>query len=98
MPGDMCIVCRIFCVKAPGLSYHHFPTNPAKPARWLSVFQLSGADLNPHYRVCSQHFSGGDIQNYPDVGVGKRFASPVKKGVELNISPFMEGRQQLPAN
>ena len=80
MPGDMCTVCRNFRVKAPELSHHRFPTNPAKCARWLSVFQLSKADLKLHYQVCSRRFSGGDVQNAPEVGVGQWFISPVKKG------------------
>ena len=80
MPGEMCIVCKNSRVKFPGLTYHRFPVNPERRAKWLSVFQLSEAELKPHTRVCCRHFPDGDAQKDPEISLGKRFASPIKKG------------------
>ena len=80
MPGEMCIVCKNSRVKFPGLTYHRFPANPERRAKWLSVFQLSEAELKLHARVCCRHFPDGDAQKDPQITLGKRFASPIKKG------------------
>ena len=45
------------------------------------MFQLSEAELKPHARVCCRHFPDGDAQKDPQITLGKRFASPIKKGV-----------------
>ena len=79
MPGEMCIVCKNSRVKVPGLTYHRFPANPERRAKWLSVFQLSEAELKLHARVCCRHFPDGDVQKDPQITLGKRFASPIKK-------------------
>ena len=80
MPGEMCIVCKNSSVKFPGLTYHRFPVNPERRHKRLSVFQLSEAELKPHTRVCCRHFPDGDAQKDPEISLGKRFASPIKKG------------------
>ena len=80
MPGNACVVCGNSRKKEPLLSYHRFPSNPEKRALWLRVFQLSEHQLKKHYRICSRHFPGGDPRNKPELCLGKRFASPVKKG------------------
>ena len=67
-------------VKFPGLTYHRFPANPEWRAKWLSVFQLSEAELKLHARVCCRHFPDGDAQKDPQITLGKWFASPIKKG------------------
>ena len=91
MPGEMCIVCKNSRVKFPGLTYHRFPANPERRAKWLSVFQLLEAELKPHTRVCC-HFPGGDAQKDPEISVGKWFASPIKK--EAPKTKIVNRRQQ----
>ena len=80
MPGDSCVVCGNSRKKAPKLSYHRFPTNQAKRSQWLRVFQLDPEVVKPHTRVCSRHFMNGDPINDPQANIGRRFASPIKKG------------------
>lgn len=80
MPGDSCVVCGNSRAKAPELSYHRFPSDQDKRALWLQVFQIAEEQLKAHHRVCSRHFRDGDPEKGPDVSLGKRFASPMKKG------------------
>ena len=80
MPGDACIVCGNNRKKAPELSYHRFPSDPGKRVLWLQALHISEEQVKPHYRVCSRHFRNGDPLKGPDMCLGKRFASPVKKG------------------
>ena len=80
MPGDACIVCGNSRKKEPLLSYHRFPSNPEKRAMWIRELQLSEDQLMVYSRVCSRHFPGGDTRNKPDLSLGKRFGSPIKKG------------------
>ena len=80
MPGDSCVVCGNSRKKAPKLSYHRFPTNQVKRSQWLRVFQLDPEVVKPHTRVCSRHFMNGDPINDPQANIGRRFASPIKKG------------------
>ena len=80
MPGEICIVCKNSRVKFPGLTYHRFPANLERRAKWLSIFHLSEAELKPHTRVCCRHFPDGDTQKDPEISLGKRFTSPIKKG------------------
>ncbi len=44
------------------------------------MFQLTEELLKPHQRVCSRHFPDGNPLKEPDLGLGKHFASPGKKG------------------
>ena len=43
------------------------------------MLQLTEEQLKPYYRVCSQHFPNADPKKKPNVWLGKRFASPVKR-------------------
>ncbi len=92
MPGDACVVCGNTRVKAPELSYHRFPSDREKRTLWLQVFQVTEEQVKPHHRVCSRHFRDGNPQKGPNVGLGKRFASPVKKGAPRSK---MAKRRQL---
>ena len=59
MTGDACIVCGNTRKKEPKLSFHRFPKDVEKRAKWLKVFKLSESQLNSH--TCSsmlQAFSG----------------------------------------
>jgi len=80
MPGDACIVCGNSRKKEPLLSYHRFPSDPEKQAMWIREFQLSEDQLKVYSRVCSRHFPDGDPRNKPELSLGKRFGSPIKKG------------------
>ena len=78
MSGDTCLVCRNNRSNNPGTSFHRFPSDSERSV-WLSVFQLSESDVKSYSQVCSRHFPDGDVKNNPQVNLGKRFASPLKK-------------------
>ena len=80
MPGDACIVCGNSRKKQPELKYHRIPSDPEKRALWLQVFNISAGSIKPHHRICSWHFKDGNPNNKPEVNIGKKFASPIKKG------------------
>lgn len=80
MPGDSCIVCGNSRKKLPGLKYHRFPSDPSRLALWLQVFSIAPEKIKSYHRVCSRHFKDGNPDNAPDLTIGKKFASPVKKG------------------
>ena len=80
MPGDLCIACGSTRKKDPGASFHRFPVDERRRGVWLRVFQLQETQVKPHTRVCSRHFPGGDATKDPQLSLGKRFASPTKKG------------------
>ena len=84
------------CKKAPQLSYHRFPSNPVKRSQWLQVFELDPEAVKPHSRVCSRHFMNGDPKNDPQANIGRRFASPVKKGSDRATRAIE--RQQVKRN
>lgn len=79
MPGDTCVVCGNTRGKDPNVSFHRFPTDPARREVWLRVFQLEQSQVKAHFRVCSRHFPAGDAKKAPQLNLGKRFASPMKK-------------------
>ena len=81
MTGDTCIVCGNTRKKEPKLSFHRLPKDVDKHAKWLKVFGLFESQLKSHTRVCSRHFRDGDLRNGPEMTVGKRFASLMKKDV-----------------
>ena len=93
MPGDLCVVCGNYCKHNPQLSFHRFPSDLAKHSLWVRVFELDPEALKPHLRVCSWHFFNSDPKNGPQLHIGRRFASPVKKG--SNRSARAIGRQQV---
>ena len=96
MPGDSCIVCGNTRKKAPQLSYHRFPANPVKRSQWIRVFELDPEAIKPHTRVCSRHFMNGDPNNDPQANIGRRFASPIKKGSDRTTRAI--GRKQTKRN
>ena len=91
MPGNLCIVCGNYRKHNPLILFHRFPTDPAKCSLW--VFELDPEAVKPHHRVCSRHFLNGDPKNGPQPHIGRRFASPIKKG--SNRSARVIGRQQV---
>ena len=65
----------------PQVGFHCFPSdhkNPERRALWLSVF---GKTDTSNSRVCLRHFPSGNVKLSPVSTLGKRFASPIKKGV-----------------
>ena len=95
MPGDSCVVCGNSRKKAPKLSYHQFPTNQAKRSQWLRVFQLDPEMVKPHTRLCSRHFMNGDPINDPQANIGRRFASPIKKGSDRTTRAIERQRTKI---
>lgn len=84
MPGQRCCVCGNSRSKDPGVSFHRFPNqrmHPERRAVWLQVFGMCEEDIGPDARVCSRHFPSGDVKHDPTMTVGKRFASPIKRGL-----------------
>ena len=79
MPGDSCIVCGNSRIKDRGVSFHRFPSDPARRSAWMQIFKLDETKVKSCSRVCCRHFPGGDVANDPQVSLGKRFASPKKK-------------------
>ena len=79
MPGNTCVVCGNTRSNDPSASFHRFPTDLERRGVWLNVFGLSQSDIKSHSRVCSRHFPDGDVKKDPQITLGKRFASPMKK-------------------
>ena len=69
----------------PQVGFHRFPSdhkNPERRALWLSVFGKTEDDVTSNSRqVCLRHFPSGNVKLSPVSTLGKRFASPIKKGV-----------------
>ena len=80
MPGDRCVVCKNSRIKDPDASFHRFPVDPTRRATWLRELHLEEHQAKPHAKVCCRHFPGGDAKLAPRLTLGKRFASPVKRG------------------
>ena len=93
MPGDVCLVCGNYRKNNPQLSFHRFPTDPARRSLWVKVFELDPEAVKPHHRVCSRHFFNGDPKYGPQPHIGRRFASPIKKASDRSARAI--GRQQV---
>ena len=98
MPGNTCLVCGHTRVKDPNVSFHRFSSSSDQARRelWLRVFKLTGEQVKAHSRVWSRHFPRADPRNDPEMNIGKRFASPRKKGVRrAKRAKIREARKQL---
>ena len=82
MPGNTCVVCGNTRSNDPSASFHRFPTDLARRGVWLNVFGLSQSDIKSYSRVCSRHFPNGDVKKDPQIMLGKRFASPMKRSIQ----------------
>lgn len=80
MPGDTSLVCRNNRFNNPATFVHRFPSDPERRSLWLKVFQLSESYVTSYSWVYSRHFPDGDVQNDPQVNLGKQFAFPLRKG------------------
>ena len=98
MPGQRCCVCGNSRSKDPGVSFHRFPNqrmHPERRAVWLQVFGMCEEDIGPDSRVCSRHFPSGDVKHDPTMTVGKRFASPIKRGLRAERAKQREEQKQV---
>ena len=98
MPGQRYCVCGNTRSKDPGVSFHRFPSqrvNPDRRAVWLHEFGMEEEDVGPHTRVCARHFPSGNVELDPTMTVGKRFASPIKKGLRAERARQREEQKQL---
>lgn len=60
------------------------------------MFELEESQVKSYSKVCSRHFPGGDAKQDPQVALGKRFASPKKKGTpKAKRVRAREANQQL---
>ena len=57
-----------------------FPSNPDRKKQWLSAVGMAEDEITEHTRICSLHFPNGDSRQLPYLVLGKRLASPKKKG------------------
>ena len=80
MPGQRCTVCGTSRTTNPEDTFHRIPRQKDRRALWLKEFSLQEDDVKASTRVCSRHFPDGDATKPPSVLLGKRFASPVKRG------------------
>ena len=81
----------------PQVGFHRFPSaqkNPERRALWLSVFGKTEDDVTFNSRVCLRHFPSGNIELSPVSTVGKRFASPIKKGVRAERAKQRQEQKQ----
>ena len=98
MPGQRCCVCGNSRANEPEVGFHRFPSaqkNPERRAVWLSVFGKTEDDVTPNSRVCSRHFPGGNVELSPVSTLGRRFASPIKKGVRAKRAKQRQEQRQL---
>ena len=79
MTGQRCIVCGNTSIRDPNCSFHRFPSSSGRRTRWLQILRIDESLLKPHSHVCVRHFPAGDVTKDPQVNLGKRFASPIKK-------------------
>ena len=81
MTGHRCIVCGNTSKRDPNCSFHRFPSSLAKRTRWLQILEIDISLVKPNARVCARHFPAGDATKDPQLNLGKRFASPIKKNM-----------------
>ena len=82
MTGKCCICHGNSQSKGNNASFHQFLSDMCRQTTWLWVFELQESDLKLHH-VCCRNVSNGDAKSDPILTVGKRFASPVKKGPQV---------------
>ena len=82
MTGQRCIVCGNTSNQDPNCSFHCFPSSLAKRTCWLQILEIDISLVKPNARVCARHFPTGDATKDPQVNMGKRFASLIKKNMQ----------------
>lgn len=79
IPGTYCCVCGNCHSKDPHIFFHCSPSDKEKCNKWLQAFEIDEGDIKLYMRVCSRHFPDWNMDNPPNLTLGKRFSSPVKK-------------------
>ena len=69
--------------------------HPERRAVWLQVFGMCEEDIGPDARICSRHFPGGDVKHALTMTVGKRFASPIKRGARAETARQRDEEKQV---
>ena len=64
----------------PSASFHRVPKEQGKRTIWLNALAMCEEEIKPNIHVCCRHFPEGDTSKVPSLKLGKRFASPMKKG------------------
>ena len=82
MTGQRCVVCGNMSKRGPNCSFHRFPNSLANRMRWLQILEIDISLVKPNARVCVRHFPAGDGTKDPQVNMGKRFASLIKKNMQ----------------
>eukprot|EP00731_Ephydatia_muelleri_P014301 Em0008g21a len=95
MSGNTCIVCQSTRCNEPLLKFYRIPPDLNKRALSLRVLHLSDHILKPHYRVCSKHFRDGDPKNGPELLLGKKFATPVKRNDARTTRSILRQKKEL---
>ncbi|XP_041930778.1 THAP domain-containing protein 11-like isoform X2 [Alosa sapidissima] len=68
MPQSCCVVgCRNRRYCKPGLTFHNFPVDPERRAKWIEVIGRGRPNWQPnvHARVCGDHFVSGRKSENP---------------------------------
>ena len=84
MTGHTCVVCGNTKVKDSSVTFHRIPKEVERRARWLKVFDIREEVIKESTRVCCRHFPDGHCSKEPSITLGKRFASPIRKGQVLS--------------
>lgn len=95
MTGHTCIVCRNTKARDSSASFHRLPKDPKRRTLWLEVLGIREEDIKEGTRVCCRHFPDGDCQKDPSMSLGKRFASPKKKGPRAKRLKQRDERREL---
>ena len=94
MTGHKCCVCGSTGVTEPTVAFHRIPKEP-KRTFWLGVLEINDEDIKPSTRICSRHFPDGNTKKRPSKTLGKRFASPIKKGPRAKQAVERAEQRQL---
>ena len=95
MTGHTCVVCGNTKAKDSSASFHRLPKDPKRRTLWLEVLDIREEVIKESTRVCCRHFPDGDCQKDPSVSLGKRFASPKKKGPRAKRMKQRDERREL---
>ena len=95
MTGHTCVVCGNSKAKDANVTFHRIPKDAVKRVRWLEVFDIREEAIKESTRVCCRHFPNGNCSKEPSITLGKRFASPRKKGPRAKRMREREERSEL---
>ena len=93
--GHTCVVCGNTKAKNSSVTFHRIPKETERRARWLKVFDIREEVIKESTRVCCRRFPDGDCSKEPSITLGKRFASPRKKGPRVKRMRERKERREL---